>query len=448
MPGASGGLTWGSDAMTAEFLRAIDRMERSITSGNGSQRRPQPPVEPASADREPTTAERITDALGALLEATLNDDLNEIDAALCDLYKIGVSRERAQERVLYLWAERNGYQLSPGAGPSVTTGRVFGKAKESAGLRHQLPGFIIDKDLHLLVSTASGGKTLAAAELAVVMSARDRGFLDHEESRTDPPDDPRRTVLVIASDGEGSAYAMWEDYLQRVGAEERGAAPEIWAQDDETGERSWNVSLRNLDRLVRRLADGDVAMVIIDTANSVFRGAGINTGVGPVETYLRLLKQIVCRHCALLITHHTNRGASADMKGIGGHPAFQEVPAVIHMIEAKEQADGTKLRVWHVLKLRSTDYRRFAYTLQEGRLRVTDGHLYENCSQQVLVALHTQTLLKAGTAPGDLIAITKRPAQSVYNALNQLRSGKLVRQHGKGYRLTPSGQAVVDSLRV
>lgn len=393
-------------------------------------------------------ADRITEAIEALLQATLADDQSEIDASFSELYRLGVSRERSQERVLMLWAERHGYNISPGGGPEITRGRIFGKAKESPGLRQQLPGFLLDRELHLLVATASGGKTTAAAELAIVMSARDRGFLDHEAPRADATNDPRDTVVVIASDGEASAYSMWESYLQNLSCEDRGATVEIWAQDNDSGEQAWNVSLRNLERLVRRLNEGDVCLVVMDTANSVLRGAGVNAGIGPIEAYLRLLKQIVCRHCALLMTHHTNRSGTPDLKGIGGHPAFQEVPSVIHLIEPKRQADGTQLHLWHVLKLRGSNYRRFAYELREGRLVVTEGHLFENCDQQVLVALHTQLLMKAGTAPGELIRVTKRPPQSVYNALDRLRGAKLVRRQGNGYRLTPSGRAAVDGMRV
>ena len=413
-----------------------------------SQPTPEHGLSAASGEKELTMAERITEGVEALLRATLADDQSEIDASLSELYRLGVSRERSQERVLMLWAERNGYNLSTGGGSPTTGGRTFGKAKEGAGLRQQLPGFLLDRDLHLLVATAFGGKTTACAELATVMSARDRGFLDHEAPRTDDTTDTRNTVLVIASDGEASAYSMWESYLQDLSADERGANIEIWAQDDDTGEQAWNVSLRNLDRLVRRLEQGDLCMVVMDTANAILRGAGVHAGIGPIETYLRLLKQIVCRHCALLITHHTNRSGTPDLKGIGGHPAFQEVPSVIHMIEAKPQADGSLLRLWHVLKLRGSNYRKFAYELRNGSLVVTEGHLFENCDQQVLVALHKQLLIKAATAPGELIRVTKRPPQSVYNALERLRGAKLVRRYGNGYRLTPSGQAAVDAMRV
>lgn len=398
--------------------------------------------------REPTLAERIQMGVEGLLRATLVDDQNEIDAQLSELYRLGVSRERAQERVLFLWAERHGYELSPGGGKQPTRGRMFGKAK-GKGMRQQLPGFGLDRDLHLIVANGGVGKSTACAELATVMSARDRGFLDHEAPRTDPADDPRDTVLVIASDSEGSAFSMWEQFLEEVSADERGAKVEVWAQDEETGERAWNVTLPNLDRLVRRLEEGDVCAVVMDTANAVLRGAGVNVGVGPIETYLRLLKQIVCRYCSLWLTHHTTRAGTPDIKGIGGHPAFQEVPSVIHMIEGRRQADGTVMRVWHVLKLRGSDYRRFAYELHpDGGLRVVEGHFFENCAEQVLVAIHRQLLAKAPTGAAELARITGRPINSVYAALTQLRSQKLLRRKGTGNRLTPAGEQMVTALRV
>ncbi|MFQ6538748.1 MULTISPECIES: hypothetical protein [Aphanothece] len=433
---------WYSTTLKAE-LKRLDAPRRKQ-----SQEAFPKAVTAQGQEQKATTAELIQAAVEGLMAATLADDHNQIDAFYASLYRLGVARDRAQERVLFHWAELHGYQLSTGGSYKAVRGRVFGKAKEGTGLRQQLPGFGLDRDLHLLVSDGAGGKTTALAELAVVYSARDRGFLDHEAPRTDPANDPRNTALVIASDGEATAYSMWGSYLEDLQAEERGADVEIWAQNEETGERAWNVSLPNLDRLAKRLAQGDVCVVMIDTANAVLRGAGINVGVGPIETYLRLLKQVVCRYCALWVAHHTTRAGTADLKGIGGHPAFQEVPSVIHMIEARQQADGTKLRLWHVLKLRGADYRRFAYLLRGGRLCVTEGHLFQNCTDQVLVALHTQLLVKASTAPGELIRVTGRPQQSVYNALNQLRGEKVIRRHGHGYRLTTSGQALMESLRV
>lgn len=392
---------------------------------------------------------RIDLAITELLYSHLANDAGRMDAAFAEIWKLGVSQDRAHERMLMLWAEQHGLNIDDTAAANQPTrGRVLGKAKEAAGLRQQLPGFGLDKDLHLLVSDAAGGKTTAMCELATVMTARDKGFLDHEAPRIDPPDDPRTTALVIASDGEGSAYAMWDDYMSTINAIDRGAIVEIWAQDDDTNEQAWNVSLHNLERLHRRLAEGDVCIVIIDTANAIFRGAGINVGNGPIEPYLRLLKQIVCRHCSLWISHHTNRQGNPSMKGIGGHPAFQAVPSVVHLIEVKDNAGGERMRIWHCLKLRGSNYRRFSYVLEAGELRVTDGHYFQNCREQLLITIDKQISGGGGTTPGDLIRITGRPQQSVYNALNELKSNRLLRPRGRGYQLTAAGQQLIDSLRV
>ena len=401
-------------------------------------------------DEDLPLPERITRRVHELLEAHLSNSASEIDAAFAEFFRLGVGRDRAQERILMLWAERNGLNIATNtAAHQKVSGRVIGKATGGAGLQQQLPGFALHKDLHLLVSTASGGKTTALAELVTVMTARDKGFLDHEAPRTDPDDDPRTTALVIASDGEGSAFDMWDDYLTTIGAVERGAKVEIWAQDDQTGETAWNVSLHCLNRLQRRLEKGDVCIVVMDTANAIFRGAGINTGVGPIETYFRLLKQSVCRHCGLWIAHHTNRSSTPDHKGIVGHPAFQEVPSVIYLIEAKDNSDGQRVRVWHALKLRGSNYRRFGYELSEGDLKTTDGHFHQNCREQLLVLIHQQVISSGQTSAAELIKLSGRPAQTVYQGLLQLRTEKLTRPHRKrGNRLTAKGQALVDELRV
>ena len=403
----------------------------------------------AQNEDELSRAERIDNHVQELLDAHLTNNASDIDAAFAELYRLGVKKDRAIERILMLWADKHHLDISTNVGVRQNVkGRVIGQAKEGKGLRQQLPGFGIDKDLHLLVSDAAAGKTTALCELVTVMTARDKGFLDHQTPRTDPDDDPRKTAIVIASDGEGSAFSMWEDYLNSINGLDRGANVEIWAQDEDTGETAWNVSLHNLERLIKRLAEGDVCVVVMDTANAVFRGAGINTGTGPIETYLRLLKQIVCRHCSLWISQHTNRNSGNTIKAIGGHPAFQEVPSVVHLIEVKEQADGAKQRIWHVLKLRGSPYRRFAYVLANGELTVTDGHFYQNCREQVLVTLHRQLAVGGFTAPGELIRLTRRPQQSVYSALNELRAAKLVKPRGRGYRVTEAGQRLVDSLRI
>jgi hypothetical protein len=105
--------------------------------------------------------------------------------------------------------------------------------------------------------------------------------------------------------------------------------------------------------LAKRLEEGDITAVFIDTINSVFQGAGISPYLGPVDQYLRLLKAIVCPYGPLIMLGHTNRSGSG-MKAIAGSPAFQEVPDALHRIERlkQPQEDGTLIFKWTTEKLR------------------------------------------------------------------------------------------------
>ena len=112
-------------------------------------------------------------ALKSFSPAHLTNEASDIDAAFAELYKLGVSRDRAQERILMLWADQHDLDISTNVAVRNTVkGRVLGKSKEGKGLRQQLPGFGIDKDLHLLVSDAAAGKTTALCELVTVMTAQ------------------------------------------------------------------------------------------------------------------------------------------------------------------------------------------------------------------------------------------------------------------------------------
>ena len=64
------------------------------------------------------------------------------------------------------------------------------------------------------------------------------------------------------------------------------------------------------------------------------------------------------------------------------------------------------------------------------------------------ITINKQISGGGGTTPGDLIRITGRPPQSVYNGLEELRSNRLVKPRGKSYILTAAGQRLADSLRV
>jgi hypothetical protein len=125
-------------------------------------------------------------------------------------------------------------------------------------------------------------------------------------------------VLWIGTDGGEGARAMVREYLEDLGCAEDPCVDEqltIWAAEPADGLPSWCCSPSGLQELRLELAGGGYALVVIDSLKAVLELAGINFGIGPVGTLLRLLQALVCRHCSLLWLHHPAGGKSAG-KGL------------------------------------------------------------------------------------------------------------------------------------
>ncbi|MCP9796109.1 AAA family ATPase [Cyanobium sp. Lug-B] len=389
-------------------------------------------------------ANEISETYELLLEATIARDHSRVDALLARTYRKGISRERTQEELLRRWAERRGIDLT-GKAPS-GAGRVIGKADPGAGIQQLQPGFVLDHDLHVMVADAGAGKTFLTLELATVLSVGRHGFLDQQAPRNGASG--RGTVLYIGSDGGPSAWPMLNDYCDELEAVERGASIEVWAEADDGSESAWSLTLPCLDRLAARVARGDVLGVIIDTANAVFQQANLSPYVGPVDQYLRLLKGIVCPHAFLWINTHTNRNGK-DMKATGGHPAWQEVPSVIHRIERLKNVDGEAATYrWTVEKFRSEAPRTFTYQWRNGEFIIVDGHYHENVDDLLLALIASHRTEGMPTSPAALIAASERSAQSVYSSLKRLRQGRLIRSKGRSNLTTPAGDRRLASIAI
>ncbi len=70
----------------------------------------------AQNEDELSRAELIDNRVEELLDAHLTNNVSNIDAAFAELYKLGVSRERAQERILMLWADQHHLDISTNVG--------------------------------------------------------------------------------------------------------------------------------------------------------------------------------------------------------------------------------------------------------------------------------------------------------------------------------------------
>jgi hypothetical protein len=403
-------------------------------------KKPEKKEKAAAPDDDKATAKAIAALLEKLLEATLAEDQALVDALRSRAWGYQLTRDALDERLLGLWGQKKG--LLTGA-KAPARSRTIGKADPGPGLQQLQPGFALKNDLHNLAADGGAGKTFMTLEFATCLSIGS-GFMDQQEGSGQK----KGKVLFIASDGGASAWAMVNDYCDALQTVERGADIEVWAEDPEAGEAAWNVSLPNLERLAQRMAKGDLVAVIIDTANACFQGAGISPYVGPVDQYLRLLKAIVCPSAALWINCHTTRSGQG-MKAIAGHPAWQEVPSVVHRIERLKKEEGeAPVYKWTVEKFRGESPRSFNYHRVDGEFQLVGGsHFQENIGDLLLKTIHhhqqTPGLL---TKPSALAEATKRSSSTIWTALTRLRQQRLVRSQGTGNRITELGLARLAEL--
>jgi hypothetical protein len=369
-----------------------------------------------------------------IVDADVAGDAIRKAALMSQTWRLGVPSVVTEGLVLEQWAQNKGIGTALATEP--VEGRTIGSGA-TQGIKTLLPGFITDNSLGLLIGDGGVGKSCMALAMAYSIIHGSKGFLDHEE-----PSLPTQKILYIGTDGGAGAYDMLSTYALGI------AEKEQWQDDvmfwcEEAGKRKpWTLTLYNLELLHKELAKGEIRMVVIDTINSVFQGANISPYLGPVDSYLRLLKAIVCPYGPLLMLGHTNRSGSG-IKAIGGHPAFQEVPDVLHSIEKQKQLadDGTQVYKWKVHKLRGESSREFSYSRVDGELKVVDGsHFFTNCGDKVLAAIEGIRALGGHPMPKDVVQYTKEASSSVRTALLRLKSKGFIEKRGACFHLTDLGK--------
>jgi hypothetical protein len=376
-----------------------------------------------------------------LVAAQSTGDTVRAAALMSQTWRLGVPSSTTESLVLQRWAELRGIATEPPTAP--VTGRTIGQESSAEGLVQRLAGFLLEHGLHLLIADAGTGKTFVSLAMALLLANGGSGFLDQQEGPT-----KIGKVLFIGTDGGAGAFDTLQDYATDLADKDQWSNVEFWCE--ETGKRkSWSLTLYNLELLAKRLEQGDITAVFIDTINAVFQGAGISPYLGPVDQYLRLLKAIVCPHGPLIMLGHTNR-SGAGIKGIAGSPAFQEVPDALHRIERlkEPQEDGTHIYKWTCEKLRGESFRQFSYALVDGELKQVEGHYYSNCGDKVLAAIKARKSTGELTTPKHLADDTKEAPASVRKALQRLRQRQLIERAGTGFKVTPLGEQHLASIKL
>jgi hypothetical protein len=410
----------------------------------GGQRPASPPAQkpPAEKPRDEQIAELLERLLDLLLET--RDTWAQEQALRAELWSLGVGGQAIDERLYYAlaWRWQLPLQSSHGGG---SRNRLLSDPIDSPA-EDLLPGFLLWRRDHLLFGAGGTGKTMAAAAIAVCC-IKGKPFLDQEI----PPSRTGR-VLWIGSDGGEGARAMVREYLEDLGHADDPQVIEqltIWSAEPADAMPSWSCSPSGLQELRQELSRGDYALVVIDSLKAVLELAGVNFGIGPVGTLLRLMQALVCRHCSLLWLHHPAGGKSAGkgLQAAAGNQNINQIPSAVHQLTRKLSERGP-CNVWSVHKLRGSQPREFSYRLAEEGFEITEGVITRNCRVAVLDAIE---LRQAGGLPtstpylcNDLSTFHEG---SVRNNLTWLRKRGLVRKGGIAWCLTLQGQRVLELTR-
>lgn len=425
----------------------------SATQGHGAQQGATPAGEgtdhqdasqhPAGPPPEPPRHEQIQTHLDSLLDQLLDpsDPWAHQQATRAELWNLGVRGNAIDDRLYYALAERWGLPLAQ-AHSGARRGRSITDPIDSPA-EDLLPGFLLWQRDHVLFGPGGSGKTMAAAAMAASV-IKGQPFLDVQI----PPTRTGR-VLWIGSDGGEGARAMVLEYLQDLGLDDDPAIREgltIWSAEPADGLPSWCCSPRGLHELREELETGGYGLVIIDSLKAVLELAGINFGIGPVGTLMRLMQALVGRHCSLLWLHHPAGGAKAGGKGVSaaaGNQNINQIPSGVHQLQ-RISSDRGPCNEWNVHKLRGSQSREFRYRLCEDGFEVIQGEVTTCARAQVLDAIANRAARGIPTATPLLVAELLGVNEStIRNNLTWLRKRALIRKSGTAWRLTPKGDTAL-----
>lgn len=384
-----------------------------------------------------------------LLEQLIDFQLSTTDtwakeqALRTDLWALGVQGSAIDERIHYALAKRWDLPLQT-AHNGQRRGRRISDPLNSA-TEDLIPGFILWRRDHLLFGAGGTGKTMAAAQMAVCC-IKGLPFLDQEIP-------PSRTgkVLWIGTDGGEGARAMVREYLEDLGHADDpdvDANLTIWAAEPDLGLPSWACTPAGLEELRQELETGHYALVVIDSLKAVLELAGINFGIGPVGTLMRLLQALVGRHCSLLWLHHPAGGKAAGkgLQAAAGNQNINQIPSAVHQITRKV-TDRGPVNEWSVHKLRGSQSREFAYRLTEDGFEITEGQITQNarCALLDSIDLREQQGIPSATAYLHQ-EMPQFNESTIRNNLTWLRKRGLVLKSSSNWRLTHQGKTFLTRM--
>ncbi len=358
-----------------------------------------------------------------------------------------IRKEEVDKRLFELFAEEHELPLSNYGGERKhrTLGSQLAPNEE---LRPQLKGFTLCGRDHVVYGEAGAGKTTFALALSYAVHSGCNNLFDREEGVSTYN---QGETIWIGSDGEDGALGMAQAYIKKLKPPEE----KEWTDNTtfvganrETGEPPWGFSISNLYWLLSELERGHPSgvpyrLLVIDSLKKVLDMAGIDFGIGPVGTVLRLMQAIAARfNVALIWIHHPKTGASFKDMGIdaaGGNGNINQIPYGVIKLAKKEHKELGQYAQVEIQKLRGEQSRKFNCTLNE------EKGLYqlvtpEECEDKTTLILE-QIWFKqdAGTTPQEIADGIDQVKKTIANKLTDIRKQKLVESKSKRWYLTKAG---------
>ena len=285
-----------------------------------------------------------------------------------------VRREQQDKQLLEMLAEEWDLQIGD-TGPKQRTNRTLRDATNTDDcLPVLIPGFVYQGADTVLYAKGGDGKTLLAAALNyhAAMGGKPIGQTEHV--------DPAKTgrSLWIGTDGAELAFGMLKRDVQILNppaVEKWFDRLTFWGANKATGDTPWACNVRGLHALLQELQRAEYegnpyVMVTIDSVKAVLELGGIDFGIGPVGTVLRLFQAMAARfNVGVLLIHHTGKGSgNGQSKEAGGNANFTQVPyGVIRLAKVDAKGHNHVVRCFNE-KLRGSDQRKFFdYTLDRER---------------------------------------------------------------------------------
>ena len=185
-------------------------------------------------------------------------------------------------------------------------------------------------------------------------------------------------------------------------------------------------------------------LLALDSLKKILELAGIDFGIGPVGTCMRLMQAIAARfNVALVWVHHPKPGASVKDMGIdaaGGNSNIVQIPYAIINLRKKAHKELGQYAEVVIQKLRSEQSRKFNIVMD------TENGLYnlvtpEVCEDKTTLILEQIWFRQdAGASSTEITEAIKDVApKTIKNNLTEVRKQKLIKNTKRRWYLTKAG---------